>query len=148
MSSGSAISIPPSSVWRTRKYSSSQPILNSKPASDARSSWWRRIVRGQYGHSSPSTVASQANQAISGFHGSRVKLPTSGIAIRSGLSGVWPMSPAAKPANPAPSASSPSSCWDGISFALGFACMSTNCANRNSIPSSATARRTSSVVGR
>ena len=72
-------------------------------------------------------------------------MPTSGIAIRSGLSGVWPMSPAAKPAKPAPSASRPSSCCAGTSFALGFACMSTNCAKRNSIPSSATARRTSSA---
>ena len=43
--------------------------MNSNPSSAARASWLRRIVRGQYGHGSPSTVMSQANRAISGFHG-------------------------------------------------------------------------------
>ena len=37
-----------------------------------------------------------------------------------------------EPGEPAPSAISPSSSLAGTSFAFGFPCMSTNCANRNS----------------
>ena len=39
------------------------------PSSAARASAWRRIVRGQNGHCSPSTVTSQANRATFGCHG-------------------------------------------------------------------------------
>src|ERR1700687_3214630 len=75
-----------------------------------------------------------------------VKLFASGIAARSGLLGFWPMSPAAKPANPAPSLKRSSRCDAGTSFADGRACRSTNCANRTSLPSSSTRRRTSATV--
>ena len=68
----------------------------------------------------------------------------SGIAARSGSWGSWPMSPAAKPANPAPSSSRPSRWVAGTSFAFGFPCMSTNCANRNSTSLSRMYRSTSS----
>ena len=60
-------------------------------------------MRGQYGHGSPSTVTSQAKRATSGRQGRCVSERTSGIAAMSGSCGPWPMSPAAKPAKPAPS---------------------------------------------
>src|ERR1700722_14807479 len=87
---------------------------------------------------------SQASRATVGRHGRIVSVVGSGTAIMSGSSGPWPMSPAANPANPAPSVSRSSRWWAGTSFALGLPCMSTNWANRNSIPLSLTIRRTSS----
>src|SRR5436305_5434151 len=56
------------------------------------------------------------------------------MAARSGLWGPCPISPAANPANPAPSANRSSTWLAGTSFALGFPYISTNWANRNSIP--------------
>ena len=147
MSSSSASSIPPSGRRRTRKYSSSQPTLKSKPIAFARSSWLRRIVRGQYGHGSPSTVTSQAKRAISGFHGNGVSERGSGIAAMSGSCGPWPMSPAANPANPAPSSNSPSRCSIGTSLAFGLPCMSTNWAKTNSTPWSVSWVRSSAAEG-
>ena len=132
------------SEWGT---SSSQPILNSNPSSAARASWLRRIVRGQYGHGSPSTVMSQAKRAISGFHGRCVSERGSGIAAMSGSCGPCPMSPAAKPANPAPSSSSASRCAIGTSLAFGLPCMSTNWAKRNSTPFSSSSARSSPAEG-
>src|SRR4051812_30742529 len=87
---------------------------------------------------------SHAIRATPGFHGSGVKERTSGIAARSGSLGLWPISPAANPANPAPSSISPSRWVAGTSFAFGLPCMSTNCANRNSTPLSSMYLRTSS----
>src|SRR3954465_43814 len=69
----------------------------------------------------------------------------SGIAAMSGEFGVWPMSPAAKPANPAPSVRRSSKCDAGTSFAFGLPCMSTNCANRNSMPFAGMYSRASST---
>ena len=86
------------------------------------------MVRGSYGHSSPSTRMSHAKRARVGSHGTGVKLVRSGIAARSGSLGSCPMSPAANPAKPAPSDTSSSRLAAGTSFALGRACMSTNCA--------------------
>src|SRR5688572_23571829 len=57
----------------------------------------------------------------------------------SGSLGTWPISPAANPANPAPSSRSVSNASrepTGTSFALGRAYMSTNCAKTNSTPRS------------
>jgi hypothetical protein len=48
------------------------------------------------------------------------------MAIMSGEAGDWPIGPAAKPAKPAPSDTSPSKFDIGTSFADGFAFMSTN----------------------
>src|SRR6185437_10770283 len=101
---------------------------------------------GQKSHSSPSTVTLQAKRATVGRHGRMVSVVTSGMAIMSGSSGPWPMSPAANPAKPAPSVSRSSRWWAGTSFALGLPCMSTNCANRNSMPLSLTILRTSSSL--
>src|SRR3990170_600585 len=106
-----------------------------------------RMVRGSYGHGSPSTVMSQAKRARFGCQGTGVKLARSGIAAMSGSAGVWPISPAAKPAKPAPFSTKSSRFQAGISFALGRACMSTNCAKKNSIPSSSERVRISSSVG-
>ena len=91
-------------------------------------------MRGQYGHGSPSTVMSQANRARFGCQGTGVKLARSGIAAISGSAGTWPISPAAKPAKPAPSVARSSRYAAGISFALGRAYMSTNWAKKNSMP--------------
>src|ERR1700685_3840876 len=57
------------------------------------------------------------------------------MARMSGEEGVWPMGPAAKPANPAPSGESPSMAETGTILAHGLPCMSTNMAKRNSTPS-------------
>src|SRR3989337_2034577 len=46
-----------------------------------------RIVRGSYGHGSPSTVMSQAKRARFGCQGTGVKLARSGIAAMSGEAG-------------------------------------------------------------
>ena len=62
----------------------------------------------------------------------------------SGSLGCWPIAPAAKPAKPAPSSSSPSRCRAGTSLALGLPCMSTNCAKMNSTSFSRMWRWTSS----
>ena len=83
-------------------------------------------MRGQYGHSSPSTVMSQAKRARFGCHGTGVKLARSGIAAMSGSLGTWPISPAANPAKPAPSVDEVVEVRGGMSFALGRAYMSTN----------------------
>src|SRR3954451_22356498 len=55
----------------------------------------------------------------------------------SGSLGSWPISPAANPAKPAPSATSASRLAAGTSFALGRPYRSTNCAKKNSTPRSA-----------
>src|SRR5262245_60082777 len=65
----------------------------------------------------------------------------------SGSLGSWPISPAANPANPAPSLTSPSRFAAGTSFALGRPYRSTNCAKKNSTPRSAAICRTSSSFG-
>ena len=57
------------------------------------------------------------------------------MARMSGDDGVWPIGPAAKPANPAPSANRPSMAETGTILAQGLPCMSTNMAKRNSTPS-------------
>src|SRR5437773_8061564 len=67
------------------------------------------------------------------------------MAARSGLWGPCPISPAAKPANPAPSAKTSSRWLAGTSFAFGFPYISTNCAKTNSIPILSTSFRTSST---
>src|SRR4029077_16822277 len=64
----------------------------------------------------------------------------------SGSLGTCPISPAANPANPAPSSISPSRLDAGTSLALGRAYMSTNCAKKNSTPPFSTSLRTSSSV--
>src|SRR3954463_4265611 len=87
---------------------------------------------------------SHAIRATPGFHGSGGKERTSGIAARSGSLGPWPISPAANPANPAPSSISPSRCVAGTSLAFGLPCMSTNWANRNSTSLASMYLRTSS----
>ena len=69
------------------------------------------------------------------------------MAAMSGSLGTCPISPAAKPAKPAPSVTRSSRFWTGTSFALGRAYMSTNCAKKNSIPRSFASRRMSSTVG-
>ena len=71
----------------------------------------------------------------------------SGIAEMSGSCGPWPMSPAANPANPAPSAKSPSRCATGTSFAFGLPCMSTNWAKTNCTPWSVSWVRSSAAEG-
>ena len=58
----------------------------------------------------------------------------------SGSLGTWPISPAAKPAKPAPSSTRSSRLAAGTSFALGRAYMSTNCAKKNSMPRSSDRR--------
>ena len=123
------------------------PTLNVYPSSFARASWRRRIVRGQYGHSLPSTVMSQANRARPGLNGTGVYDRISGIAIMSGDAGDCPIGPAANPANPRPSPTNPSQFDIGTSFADGFAFMSTNWAKKNSIPSFSACFLTDSVVG-
>ena len=79
--------------------------MRLNPSLAARATALRRIVRGQYGQASPSTVTSQAKRTSSGCHGTRVYEDVSGTASMSGEAGVWPIGPAAKPANPAPSSS-------------------------------------------
>src|SRR5579871_3012391 len=63
----------------------------------------------------------------------------------SGEAGVWPIGPAANPAKPAPSLTMPSKFDIGTSLADGLACMSTNWAKKNSIPSASACRRTCSA---
>ena len=91
---------------------------------------------------------SQANRASPGLNGTLVYVRRSGIAIMSGDAGVCPIGPAAKPANPAPSLTRPSKFDIGTSLADGFACMSTNCAKKNSIPSSSALLLIASAAGR
>ncbi len=93
-------------------------------------------------------MTSQAKRTSSGCHGTRVYEDVSGTASMSGEAGVWPIGPAAKPANPAPSSSRSSMAWTGISLAFGLPCISTNWARKNSIPSSFARLRTSSCVTR
>src|SRR2546430_15024385 len=68
------------------------------------------------------------------------------MAARSGLCGPCPISPAANPANPAPSANASSRCVAGTSLAFGLPYISTNWQNRNSTPLSSTSLRTSLTV--
>src|SRR6185312_12513347 len=69
------------------------------------------------------------------------------MAIMSGDAGVWPIGPAANPAKPAPSLTSPSKFDMGTSFADGLAFMSTNWAKKNSIPSSSARFLTAAAAG-
>ena len=55
----------------------------------------------------------------------------SGIAIRSGSLGSWPIAPTAYPANPTPSVASMSTASTGTSLAQGFPRRSTNSARMN-----------------
>jgi hypothetical protein len=71
---------------------------------------------------------SHAKRPSVGSHGTGVKLRRSGMTAMSGSLGSWPISPAAKPAKPAPSLTRSSRYAAGTSFALGRAYMSTNCA--------------------
>src|SRR5688572_3304036 len=87
---------------------------------------------------------SQAKRARLGCHGTGVKLAGSGMAAMSALCGPWPISPAANPANPAPSSKKSSRWAAGTSLAEGFPHMSTNWARRDSVPRSLISRRTSS----
>ena len=68
------------------------------------------------------------------------------MAAMSGDAGVWPIGPAANPANPAPSSIIESKFWIGTSLALGLPCMSTNCAKKNSMPSALARFLSSSFV--
>ncbi len=52
----------------------------------------------------------------------------------SGLFGVWPISPGREAREAGASLSRSSRCAAGTSFAFGLACMSTNCAKKNSMP--------------
>src|SRR3954447_18976974 len=63
------------------------------------------------------------------------------MAIRSGSAGDCPMSPTAKPANPAPVVSSMSREAVGTSLAQGLPCMSTNMAMKNWMPSASARSR-------
>ena len=81
-----------------------------------------------------------------GRHGAGMYELRSGMARMSGDDGVWPMGPAANPANPAPSAISPSMAETGTILAQGLPCMSTNMAKRNSTPSRSIASLSSSAV--
>jgi hypothetical protein len=84
---------------------------------------------------------SHAKRARFGCQGTTVKLSRSGIAAMSGSLGSCPISPAAKPAKPAPSVTRPSRCAAGTSFALCRPYMSTNCAKMNSTPPSSIVER-------
>src|SRR6185437_268874 len=66
----------------------------------------------------------------------------------SGDASVWPIGPAANPANPAPSVTSPSQFSIGTSLADGFAFMSTNWAKKNLMPSSSAFLRIVYASGR
>ena len=90
MSSGSATSIDAVLVRRVRKNSASMPVLKMYPRLARGRQLRFRIVRGQYGHGSPSTKTSHANRARLGCHGTGVKLAGSGIAAMSGSCGPCP----------------------------------------------------------
>src|ERR1700723_3413560 len=81
-----------------------------------------------------------------GRHGAGMYESRSGMARMSGDDGVWPMGPAANPANPAPSAKRPSMAETGTILAHGLPCMSTNMAKRNSTSSRVVAATSSSLV--
>ena len=103
--------------------------MNSKPCSRALASWRRRIVRGSYGHSSPSTVMSQAKRATVGSHGTGVKLREVGdggdVGVARHLADL-----AGGEAGEAGAVGDEvvEVLRPGTSFALGRAYMSTNCA--------------------
>src|SRR5215475_3838381 len=61
----------------------------------------------------------------------------------SGSAGLWPIGPAAKPANPAPPPTRTSSASTGTILAHGFPCMSTNMAKKNATPSDSALARSS-----
>ena len=89
-------------------------------------------MRGAYGHGSPLTCGSQCTIASPGrTNGIGVNDDGSGIAIRSGSLGTWPMPPAAYPAKPTPSFSSMSTASTGTSFAHGLPVRVTNSARMN-----------------
>src|SRR4029077_1219403 len=92
------------------------------------------IGGGGYGPGSPSTAMSHCSTASPGCQGTSVYDAGSGTAIMSGSAGLWPIGPAANPAQPAPP-SSTSSAVAGIILAHGLPCMSTNMAKKNSTPS-------------
>src|SRR5271154_4415971 len=81
-----------------------------------------------------------------GRHGAGMYEERSGMAKMSGDDGVWPIEPAANPANPAPSDISPSMAETGTILAHGLPCKSTNIAKRNSTPSRLVAAINSSLV--
>src|SRR5690349_19202584 len=66
----------------------------------------------------------------------------------SGEAGDWPIGPAANPAKPAPSVTRLSQFVIGTSLADGLAFISTNCAKKNSMPSSSAFLRITSTSGR
>src|SRR5690242_7340800 len=90
---------------------------------------------------------SQAKRARFCCQGTSVRLSRSWTAAMSGSLGIWPISPAAKPANPAPSVARSSRFAAGTSFALGRPYMSTNCAKKNSTPRPLVIFLTSSSLG-
>src|SRR5215813_8188907 len=81
--------------------------------------------------------------ASPGCHGTSVYDAGSGTAIMSGSAGLWPIGPAAKPANPAPPPTRTSSASTGTILAHGFPCMSTNMAKKNATPSDSALARSS-----
>src|SRR5258706_8070459 len=89
---------------------------------------------------------SQSRRASRCAQWTGVNLAGSGMAAMSGLWGPWPISPAAKPANPAPSSNRASRWRAGTSLPDGLPHMSTNWASRNSMSRSLISRRTSSSV--
>src|SRR2546429_2548258 len=90
---------------------------------------------------------SHAKRARFCCQGTSVRLRRSGMAAISGSLGIWPISPAAKPAKPAPSEARSSRFAAGTSFALGRPYMSTNCAKKNSTPRPLVIFLTSSSLG-
>src|SRR5215472_4710755 len=61
----------------------------------------------------------------------------------SGSAGLWPIGPAAKPANPAPPPTRTSSASIGTILAHGLPCISTNMAKKNATPSDSALPRSS-----
>ncbi len=104
------------------------------------------MTRGANGHGSPRTKGSHWMIPSPGRHGAGMYELRSGMARMSGDDGVWPIGPAAKPANPAPSESSPSTAETGTILAQGLPCMSTNMAKRKSTPSRSVASLSSAAV--
>src|SRR5215470_17363854 len=61
----------------------------------------------------------------------------------SGSAGLWPIGPAANPANPAPPPARTSSASTGTILAHGLPCISTNMAKKNATPSASALARSS-----
>src|SRR5438067_3726938 len=104
------------------------------------------MLRGQYGHSLPSTCRLPATQAISFRHGRIVRELKSGMLMRSGSCGPWPRSPQANPAKPAPSLAIVSTWVAGTSLAFGAPVISTKEQKKYLIPLSFTSDFTSSII--